>query len=32
VLKVTLGGEGYEWEFMPVAGSAFRDAGSGQCR
>jgi len=32
VLKVTLGGEGYEWEFMPAAGGAFRDAGSGQCR
>ena len=32
VLKVTLGGAGYEWEFTPVAGGGFRDAGSGQCR
>ena len=28
VLKLTLGSTGYSWEFVPVAGSTFSDAGS----
>jgi PKD repeat protein len=32
VLKLTLLDTGYEWEFMPVAGHGFRDAGAAQCR
>ena len=31
VLKLTLHAEGYEWEFVPVAGGAFTDRGSGVC-
>ncbi|MGH7606090.1 MAG: PKD domain-containing protein, partial [Gemmatimonadales bacterium] len=31
VLKLTLKATGYDWEFVPVAGETFRDAGSGQC-
>jgi hypothetical protein len=31
VLKLTLGGGWYEWEFMPVAGETFTDSGSGVC-
>jgi 3',5'-cyclic AMP phosphodiesterase CpdA len=31
VLKLTLGQAGYEWQFVPVPGQAFLDAGSGTC-
>ena len=31
VLKVTLTGGGYSWQFVPVAGSSFTDTGSGSC-
>lgn len=31
LLALTLSGAGYQWEFIPVDGGAFRDAGSGQC-
>ena len=31
VLKLTLGSRGYSWEFVPVAGSTFTDAGSMDC-
>jgi hypothetical protein len=31
VLKLTLLSESYEWEFVPEAGKAFRDAGSSAC-
>jgi hypothetical protein len=31
VIKVTLHADGYDWEFVPVAGGAFRDSGSGRC-
>lgn len=31
VLKLTLRPTGYDWEFVPVAGATFRDAGSGSC-
>jgi PKD repeat protein len=31
VLKLTLGATGYSWEFVPVAGSTFTDAGSMDC-
>lgn len=31
VLKMTLNADGYAWEFLPVAGQTFRDAGSAQC-
>lgn len=31
VLKMTLTSTGYSWEFLPVAGSSYRDAGSGTC-
>jgi hypothetical protein len=31
VLKLTLHGSGYEWEFIPVAGQTFTDGGSGSC-
>ena len=31
VLKLTLHAEGYDWEFLPVAGATFHDSGSGQC-
>jgi chitodextrinase len=32
VLKMTLHPTGYDWEFVPVAGASFRDAGSGLCQ
>lgn len=31
VLKLTLAPTKYSWEFIPVAGSSFRDSGSGFC-
>jgi hypothetical protein len=31
VLKLTLRAAAYDWEFVPVAGGSFRDAGSGHC-
>lgn len=31
VLKLTLGTGGYDWEFVPVSGGTFVDAGSGIC-
>ena len=31
VLKLTLRPQGYDWEFLPVAGGSFQDAGSAQC-
>jgi 3',5'-cyclic AMP phosphodiesterase CpdA len=31
VLKLTLKSSSYTWEFVPVAGKSFRDAGSGTC-
>ena len=31
VIKLTLRSNGYEWAFVPVAGSTFRDSGSGRC-
>jgi hypothetical protein len=31
VLKLTLRRDGYEWEFIPVAGSTFTDRGSTNC-
>jgi len=31
VLKLTLGATGYDWEFVPEAGKAFADSGSGAC-
>ncbi len=31
VLKLTLHPTGYDWEFLPVAGQSFRDAGSTAC-
>ncbi len=31
VIKLTLRADGYDWEFVPVAGGSFRDAGSGRC-
>ena len=31
VLKVTLRPDGYDWQFVPVEGSAFTDSGSGEC-
>jgi hypothetical protein len=31
VLKLTLRDGGYDWEFIPVRGDTFRDAGSGSC-
>ena len=31
VLKVTLLEDGYEWEFLPIAGDSFTDSGSGSC-
>ena len=30
-LKLTLHAEGYDWDFLPVAGATFHDSGSGQC-
>jgi hypothetical protein len=31
VLKLTLTSTGYNWQFVPVAGSSFTDSGSGTC-
>ncbi|HEV2672606.1 MAG TPA: PKD domain-containing protein [Gemmatimonadales bacterium] len=31
VLKLTLNADSYTWQFIPVAGSTFMDAGSGLC-
>ena len=31
VLKLTLRADGYDWEFIPIAGSTFTDSGSGTC-
>jgi hypothetical protein len=31
VLKLTLHGTGYDWQFIPVAGSTFTDSGSSNC-
>jgi len=31
VLKLTLHPQGYDWEFVPIAGAKFRDSGSGEC-
>ncbi|HEX2997014.1 MAG TPA: DNRLRE domain-containing protein [Anaerolineales bacterium] len=31
VLKLTLHPTGYDWEFVPAAGSTFTDSGSGEC-
>ena len=31
VLELTLGGSGYAWEFVPVAGDTYTDAGTGAC-
>ncbi|MBI2984312.1 MAG: metallophosphoesterase [Candidatus Kerfeldbacteria bacterium] len=31
VLRLSLEPTGYRWQFMPVAGSTFTDAGTGQC-
>jgi hypothetical protein len=31
VLKLTLRADGYDWEFVPVAGSTFTDSGSTDC-
>jgi hypothetical protein len=31
VLKLTLRGDSYDWQFMPVAGSSFSDFGTGSC-
>jgi len=31
VVKLTLRPGAYSWEFLPVAGASFHDAGSGTC-
>jgi len=31
VLSLSLSASGYAWEFLPIAGSAFEDKGSGRC-
>ena len=31
VLKLTLRAQSYDWEFLPVAGGKFQDAGTVQC-
>ena len=31
VLKLTLSGDAYSWQFIPVAGASFTDSGSGSC-
>ena len=31
VLKLTLRQNGYDWQFVPVAGETFTDSGSGTC-
>jgi hypothetical protein len=32
VLRLTLRAGRYDWRFVPVQPSSFRDAGSGRCR
>jgi hypothetical protein len=32
VLRLTLRDRGYDWRFLPVGGTSFRDGGSGACR
>ena len=32
VMKLTLRADGYDWEFVPVAGKTFRDSGSSGCK
>jgi acid phosphatase type 7 len=32
VLRLTLRADSYDWRFLPVVGSSFRDGGSGRCR
>jgi hypothetical protein len=32
VLRLTLRAEGYDWRFVPVAGSTYSDSGSSRCR
>lgn len=32
VLKLTLHADTYEWQFVPIAGQTFTDAGSGSCQ
>lgn len=32
VLKLTLAGNSYSWEFIPVAGASFRDSGTDTCQ
>jgi acid phosphatase type 7 len=32
VLRLTLRPEAYEWQFLAVPGSSFRDRGSARCR
>ena len=32
VLKLTLGSGTYSWQFIPIAGQTFTDAGTGTCR
>ena len=32
VLRLTLRAEGYDWRFVPVAGSTYTDSGSSPCR
>jgi Calcineurin-like phosphoesterase len=31
ILKLTLHANGYDWQFIPIAGSTFTDSGSGTC-
>jgi acid phosphatase type 7 len=31
VIKLTLHSQGYDWQFVPVSGATFQDAGSGSC-
>lgn len=31
VIRITLRADGYDWQFVPVEGSTFTDAGSGSC-
>jgi hypothetical protein len=31
VLKLTLRADGYDWNFLPIAGQSFSDSGSGAC-
>ena len=31
VLRLTLSDGGYQWQFIPIPGTSFSDAGTGQC-